>query len=227
MKKIFLIAAATLLLAGPAIAETGSVSGNVIIRGADGNPVEDRSDSVVFIDKIEGKTYPSPTQHAAMASDNMVFKPRVLPILVGTPVDFPNNDTVFHNAFSRSVPAQFDTKHYKKDPVGYTVKMEKLGSVKVLCDIHPKMIGDILVLQNPYYALTDKKGDFKIAGIPIGKYTVIAWQKYGPPFKKDIEIKIGSDATLNITLEEALPLVETTKNKKFLRKDGRVFKGKY
>jgi plastocyanin len=227
MKKYVLLIAATLMFSSVAFAQTGSITGRVVIQGADGTPVADQSDSIVFIDKVEGKTFTPPTAHAEMASDKMFFVPRVLPILAGTKVDFPNYDTVFHNAFSRSLPAQFDTGHYKYDEVGYTVQMDKLGVVKVLCDIHPKMIGDILVLQNPYFAVTDKAGTFKLDKLPAGKHTVVAWQKYGPPFKKDVEIGTTGNQILNIELKEALSLVETTRNKKFLRKDGRVFKGKY
>jgi len=228
MKKIFLVASLVLLSASSSFAAGGSITGEVMITDASGNPIADRSKSVVFIESVPGKTCSPPKEPYAMASDNNLFVPRVLPILVGSTVTFPNNDTNFHNAFSRSLTKPFDVGHYKKDAVGKEVVFDKTGVVKVLCDIHSKMIGDILVLQNPYFAVTDENGKFDIKDVPPGKFTLVAWQRYGAPVKESIEIGEGANQQLNIKLTQAITLVETVKKDvQHLRKDGRVYKGKY
>src|SRR5471030_1896188 len=105
-----------------------------------------------------------------VAQEGAVFSPHVLPILVGTTVEWPNNDRIYHNVFSMSDAKQFDLGLYKGNPADKRVTFDKPGRVDVFCSIHTSMNCTVLVLENPYFAATDKNGNYKIPNIPPGEY---------------------------------------------------------
>ena len=45
------------------------------------------------------------------------------------------------------------------------------------CDIHPWMKAYWMVLDNPYFAVTDDKGNFEIKNVPAGTQKVVVWQE--------------------------------------------------
>src|SRR3954468_9509893 len=140
-------------------------------------------------------TRPSILQHGAM------FEPHILPILVNTEVEWPNNDEIYHNVFSFSEPKQFDLGLYKKDDPVKRVRFEKPGRVDVFCSIHSRMSCIVLVLENPYFAATDKKGKYTIQNVPAGTYKLKAWHERLPSLTKEITVVDGEtkvDFTLGI-----------------------------
>ena len=108
-------------------------------------------------------------QHAQMLQKNKTFTPHVLAITVGTMVDFPNRDPIFHNAFSNYNGQIFDIGLY---PPGTTksTAFRREGVVRVFCNIHPTMSAVIVVLKSPYFAVSAKNGAFQIADVPPGSY---------------------------------------------------------
>jgi plastocyanin len=129
--------------------------------------------AVVYIESVPGSFTP-PSTHPKLNQQDMVFKPLVLPIVVGTTVDFPNNDPLFHNVFSLSQPKEFDLGRYPQGEKK-SVTFDKQGVVSVYCEIHSYMFATILVLQNPFYALPDEEGNYSIDNVPPGVYTVAFW----------------------------------------------------
>jgi plastocyanin len=131
--------------------------------------------AVVFLD-VEGSQiqYRSPSVRPKLSQSSLMFRPLVLPVLVGTTVDFPNDDNLFHNVFSYSQPKEFDLGLYPQGETR-TVKFDKPGIVKVYCDIHSHMYATILVLRNPYFAVPDDKGNFRIDNVPPGSYKLKFW----------------------------------------------------
>jgi len=99
------------------------------------------------------------------------FDPHILPIEAGTSVDFPNLDPIFHNAFSNFDGQIFDIGLY---PPGQTktVKFDRSGVVRVFCNIHPSMSAIILVLNSPYFVVSDRRGHYKLDNVPAGSYTI-------------------------------------------------------
>ena len=97
------------------------------------------------------------------------FGPHILPIEVGTTVDFPNLDPIFHNAFSNFDGQRFDISLY---PPGQSrsVKFDRTGIVRVFCNIHPSMSAIILVLDSPYFVATDRYGKYRLGNMPPGNY---------------------------------------------------------
>jgi plastocyanin len=114
--------------------------------------------------------------HATMDQRSETFVPHVLAITVGTTVDFPNSDVVFHNVFSLSKTRPFDLGRYSRGH-SKSVRFDRPGVVQVFCDIHSHMSAYILVFAHRYFAITDPGGRFAITGVPPGSYTVAAWHE--------------------------------------------------
>lgn len=125
--------------------------------------------AIVFIDKVPGAFKP-PDKHPEMGQKNCQFAPLALPILVGTTVAFTNGDDEVHNVFSRSKPKELELGRWGQGETR-TVLFDKPGLVKLRCEVHHWMHGVIAVLDNPYFAVTDSEGRFRIPKrLPAGKY---------------------------------------------------------
>lgn len=131
--------------------------------------------AVVYLESAgPSPAFDPPQVHPRLDQQDMLFRPIVLPVLVGTTVDFPNNDEIFHNVFSYSEAKEFDLGRYPKGQKR-SVTFEKPGIVKVYCDIHSYMYATILVLDNPWFAVPDEDGSYRIPHVPPGRYHVSFW----------------------------------------------------
>jgi len=170
--RIFSSAAVAALLALCPSAGATTVSGNVQLVSSQDPKVRkhmDYSGVVVWLERLEGEPALPAASHARMIQKNKTFTPHVLPITVGTIVDFPNYDPIFHNAFSNYNGQIFDIGLY---PPGTTrsIAFRREGVVRVFCNIHPTMSAVIVVLKSEHFAVTQKDGNFQIAGVPEGSY---------------------------------------------------------
>lgn len=130
----------------------------------------DYSGVVVWLEPASGAAVMSAaSRHAEMLQKNKTFSPHVLAITVGTTVDFPNRDFIFHNAFSNYNGETFDIGLYPPHSTKSTV-FTRAGVVRVFCNIHPTMSAVIVVLKSPYFAVSDRNGMLKISDIPPGSY---------------------------------------------------------
>jgi plastocyanin len=109
-----------------------------------------------------------------MDQRNETFLPHVLAVDTGTVVDFPNNDSTYHNVFSLSKAKRFDLGRYARGK-SKAVRFDRPGIVRVFCDIHSHMSAFVLVFSHPFYATTDQDGRYRIDNIPPGTYTVTSW----------------------------------------------------
>ncbi len=174
---------ATLLLA-PA-AQAANLEGNV--TAAKGN-----AGLIVFVTKAPG-TFAPPAAHPHVDQVRMKFTPRVLPVVVGTSVDFINSDSVNHNVFSPDNEGYNLGTWAKGDKRSYTFKRE--GVYTQLCSLHPEMEAFILVLGNSYFATTGADGHFSIANVPAGHYQLQVWGEKlkGPEKKKTFPVDVTAD----------------------------------
>ncbi|MFQ5965644.1 MAG: carboxypeptidase regulatory-like domain-containing protein [Candidatus Scalinduaceae bacterium] len=145
-----------------------------------------------------------PSEPPIMDQWNVEFIPHILPVLKGSIVDFPNTDTVRHNVYS-PVPLP-GTKRilslgtYNPEVIK-TVRLNKSGEIPLRCNVHQEMSAVIVVLDNPYFTLTNKKGEFMIDNVPPGKYTLKTWhEKYKP-----VSMKVTVEP--NQTIEVELPTI--------------------
>ena len=107
--------------------------------------------------------------HATMLQKNKIFSPHILAIAAGTYVDFPNDDPIFHNAFSSYNGQLFDLSLYAPG-TSKSVRFSREGIVRVFCNIHSSMSAVIVVLPTHYFSTTGRDGTFQIPNVPPGEY---------------------------------------------------------
>ena len=146
--------------------------------------------AVVYLDGNFPRAASLPTKE--VAQKDLTFIPALLPIAVGTKVEFPNLDDTYHNIFSYSPAKRFDLGRYRAEerPIPTQI-FDKSGLVTLRCDIHEHMRGLILVLNTPYFVMTDTSGHFRLEGLPTGHYTLKAWIDSRTTREKPVELKSG------------------------------------
>src|SRR5881296_1384204 len=153
--------------------------------------------AVVFLEGSFPQPVSLPTKQ--VTQKDLTFIPSLLPVRVGTKVEFPNLDDTYHNIFSYSPARRFDLGRYRPDerPVPSQI-FDKPGLVTLRCDIHEHMRGLILVLDTPYFVMTDTAGRFRLDKLPPGHYTLKAWIDSRTTKEKAVELKDGQ--TLHVDL---------------------------
>jgi plastocyanin len=117
---------------------------------------------------------------ALLDNKNCRFEPHVVALRTGQKLTIGNSDPVGHNT-----KAEFFNNTPFNDLIPAGGKIEKTfmaaetAPTKVECSIHPWMNGYVLVRDNPYYAVTDAEGKFKIANVPAGEHTFVVWHETG------------------------------------------------
>ena len=175
----------TALVAGmvwalPALASAGDLSG---VARAGGKPVQH---AVVWLEVGRPEAFAQKSR-IVMDQRNLTFYPHVLVVRVGTTVDFPNSDKVFHNVFSFRDGKKFDLGMY---PTGTSKRIvfDRPGLARLFCNIHPNMAAYVMALDTPYYAMSDETGAFTIAKVPSGTYTYRAWRPGGQPISGSVTV---------------------------------------
>jgi plastocyanin len=181
------------------LAQAGEVKGKVSAPG-----LKSAENIAVYIDAIPGKKFNSPVGHATVDQRNQIFTPRTVVILRGTTVDFLNSDHVAHNVYWPSVSSNKALRHsltivspgQKK-----SFQFDNLGTAQILCNLHIEMLGYVVVVPTPYFALTGNDGTFTIKDVPPGTYTLKTWSEDGKP------------TTQAVTLTDATAILQLTVNK--------------
>lgn len=153
---------------------TATVKGSILLTDSkDPGVVKKKNYSgvVIWLERADGKPIPAPRRTVTMLQKNKRFNPHILAIPVGSTVDFPNSDRIFHNAFSNFSGQPFDVGLY---PPSTTRKIEfrRAGIVRVFCNIHSAMSAVIAVVPTPYFAVTETDGSFSIDGVEPGTYVL-------------------------------------------------------
>lgn len=158
------------------------------VAGSVNSPFLRRHPAVVYIENVAGRQFTPQATTPVMDQKDLMFVPHVLPVLVGSTVKFPNSDTVRHNVFSPAKSAKpFNLGTYPAGEVKQVV-FDKVGVVSLLCNVHAEMSAYIVVLQNPYFALTDKQGAVTISNVPAGEYTLTFWHEDLKSINKRIKV---------------------------------------
>jgi plastocyanin len=178
----------------------GIIAGEVIVRDRGGKEKSDRSEVVVYIEKVP-RRFAALKRVRRMAQRDKAFTPRVMAVTKGSTVEFPNEDKFFHNVFSLSEGNTFDLGLYRAG-TSKSVTFEKSGVVDVYCNIHPNMWAQILVLENPFYAVTGKEGTFELPKLPPGTYTVAAWISGGELVKQQVKVEAGGRVNVKLEVKE-------------------------
>ena len=198
-KHLYQVSALSLLLLSfGALAFAGEIKGKVAVHG-----IRSAEDIAVYVDAIAGKTFDAPSKPAVADQKNMTFVPHVLVVLKGTTVQFLNSDPVGHNVYWPSISGNKKLGHNLGTwPQGQrkSFTFGDPGIVPLLCNVHPEMAAYVIVSPTPYFAVTDKSGEFKIDNVPDGAYTVTAWHEGAK--NKSNPVKVAGDTTADFTLSK-------------------------
>lgn len=153
--------------------------------------------AVVYLAGKFPKSASLPTK--SVSQKDLAFQPTLLAIEVGTRVEFPNDDDTYHNIFSYSPPKRFDLGRYPpgENPTP-SVVFDKAGLVTLRCDIHEHMRGLILILETPYFAITDAHGHFRLTNLPAGRHLLKAWVNSKTTWEHPVDLQQG--AALHVDL---------------------------
>ncbi len=187
---MMVVAAVTMLSLA---ASAGTISGKV--SGVTG-------ESVVFVEAVAGKTFPAPTEKPVMDQKGLMFSPHLLVVEKGTTVEFLNSDKVAHNVFWISISGNKKLGHNLGTwPQGEkkSFKFDDPGAVPLLCNVHPEMAAYIVVSPTPYFATTDKSGNYKIENVPDGSYTVTAWHEGARNSSKPVTVAGDTKADFTVS----------------------------
>ena len=184
-----------IFVTAPARLDASNIEGQVIVKSA-----RDNSNAVVYIDKIPGKTFAPPSAPVPLDQVNLTFVPHVLPVLAGTKVAFPNSDDIRHNVFSPTPSSKFNLGTYPKLTTKYYV-FDKPGTVTLLCNVHAEMSAYVIVTETPYFAVTDKAGNFSLKNVPAGKYVLKVWHEKAKPTSMPIIVEDNRTVVTNFELK--------------------------
>lgn len=176
-----------------ASAAAGTVTGKVVLV-RDGKELPDASNVVVW---IEGTRKPGATpasngqKSGEMKQASKRFQPRVVAVPRNSTVEFPNADPIYHNVFSVSGANRFDLGLYRSG-ASKPQTFEEAGLVRVYCNIHPQMVGFVMVVDSDYVTVTPPSGDFELANVPAGARVLKVWHEEAP---NEISIPITVNAS--------------------------------
>lgn len=110
-----------------------------------------------------------------MTQKNRQFTPHILVVEKNSQVEFPNADSIIHHVYSFSKSKTFELKLYREQPQN-PITFEQTGVVELGCNIHDWMLGYIVVVDSPYYAITNEQG---VASFDIqnGAYKLNVWHE--------------------------------------------------
>lgn len=186
-----------------------TVSGRVIVKGAMTAAAQtEAAGTVVWMERVDGDTARMGAgQHAEVLQKNKTFQPHLLAVQAGTIVDFPNSDPIFHNAFSNYNGQIFDIGLY---PPGSnrSVTFRREGVVRVFCNIHSAMSAVIVVVNTPYYTITDEDGSFRMEGLTKGRYRLSFYHERATEqtlraLEREVEVSERALALGDIELSES------------------------
>ncbi len=178
------------------------------LRGADvsgrvtalGRPGSARVTTIVYLESLDGPT-PVHPGHYQLAQKNKSFVPNVLAVPAGSTVDFPNQDPIFHNVFTKSSPLPFDLGLYRAGASKARVFAQP-AIYRVFCNIHSEMTAVVLVVPTSYIAQADGSGAYHLDA-PPGKYRLTAWSERAQPVSAEITVGPAPVAVPDLKLDES------------------------
>ena len=190
----------------PAIA-AADVTGRVAVRTA---PATGPGAAVVYAEPLD-RAAPARPIAARLLQRDKTFSPPVIAVPVGSTVDFPNHDSIFHNVFSLSPPSPFDLGLYRAGATKQRT-FSRVGGYRVFCNIHPQMTAFIVVVPTPYVAVVGADGRYAL-DLPAGSYRVTARSDRAAPVSVEMTVRSGADTVPELTLDESRYVSVPHKNK--------------
>jgi plastocyanin len=178
-------------------ARAGVVTGRITLIEKGGRAASDGSSVVVWLEGPRGRVRPV---RVSMVMKGKRFRPHLVVVGVGSTVEFPNEDPIFHNAFSVSGENRFDLDLYKRPRTG-TWTFQHPGVVRVYCNIHPQMSAVVVVRDNPHFTRAGDDGTFTLEGVPPGRHVLKAWHERGGEATSEVTVPAEGAVTAALTLD--------------------------
>lgn len=189
------------------VSAASPVSGTLVIRTRPGIAP---APAVVYAEPLDVAAPRRPGTFT-LTQKGKAFQPGVLAVPVGSTVEFPNQDLVFHNVFSLSPPEPFDLGLYKKGEAKSRT-FTRPGLYRVFCNIHPEMAALLAVVPTPYVAIADARGAYAF-DLPAGRYRVTAVSDRAAPTSAEITVGAAAVVAPPLTLDESQFTRTSHKNK--------------
>ncbi len=193
-----LLLSATVLQAAPQ---------QLLLVDQQGQPLAD-----AVVELLDPNHKPQLQQTAKVAQQDLIFRPFVSAVQIGTAVDFPNLDKTRHHVYSFSPAKVFELKLYADKPEA-PVLFDTAGVVALGCNIHDYMQAFIYVGESPFLAVTDEQGKVNFTDIPPGNYQLKLWH---PWQQQEVAVQ-----TVTVPLSETTFTIQVTRQ----QKPGRPKKG--
>lgn len=199
LKRALIPTIVSVLLLWGSVSWAGDIKGKVSVQG-----LRSAENIAVYVDAIAGKTFDPPAKHTVVDQSHLKFDPHVVVVLKGTTVDFLNSDPVGHNVYWPSISGNKKLTHNMGTwPKGQTkaFQFNDLGVAPLLCNVHPEMSGYVVVVPTPYFAVTNKEGEFEIKDVPDGHYALKTWSEDGKPAAATVDVPTSS-ANVQLTVKK-------------------------
>lgn len=194
-----LVALGLLAIGVPAATSRGvaTIRGEVTLTDGAAGKTQPGARAVVYAEPLDGVAPKRPGRFT-LTQKGKAFSPRLLVVPVGSTVDFPNEDLIFHNVFSLSTPAPFDLGLYRAG-ASKSRTFAQAGLYRVFCNIHPQMTALIAVVPTSHMATTDAAGAFSLE-LPAGRYRVTAVSERGAVGAQPQQVNAGETGAESVTL---------------------------
>jgi plastocyanin len=181
-------------------AAAGEIDGTVrLVASSVGSRVSGPEQAVIYLE--DGPAGPMPSGPFEMTQQGKAFDPPVLIVPRGASVTFPNLDPILHNVFSVTPGDAFDLGLHKAGDAPHAT-LGKPGIVSVYCNIHPQMVGYLVVVPNPFFTHPGADGRYAFRGLPAGRYHAVAWFPFGQPARQEVDVPGAGQVQLDFLLHE-------------------------
>ncbi|HSC25703.1 MAG TPA: hypothetical protein VLD67_00430 [Vicinamibacterales bacterium] len=195
------------MLAWPVAAPAGPVSG--VVR-TETRPGVVPAPAVVYAEPLDSAV-PRRPRDVTLTQRNKMFLPPVLAAPIGSTVNFPNQDSIFHNVFSLSWPEPFDLGLYRAGE-SRARTFASPATYRVFCNIHPHMTALLVIVPTPYVTLTGPDGRYTL-DLPPGRYRLTAVSERADPVSIEVTSAAGATAAAELALDESRWVEIQHKNK--------------
>lgn len=213
-------AAVVLALCGLTVpASAADLTGKVQLVKPDGKAAKDKIRVLVYYTPDDGApALQPPAEPFELFMARKQFQPSSLIVPMGSTVRFPNDDTILHNVFSASGRNRFDLGLYRQG-TGKEATFRFPGVVRVFCNVHHSMVAHIVVVNTPYYTVTDSDGNFRLSDVPEGEGTLTLWYERSDPTKLDVSVPLTGAITADLVVSKAkVPQHRNKFNKPYKRR---------
>jgi plastocyanin len=177
------------------LASAGAYPGRTVLLSSE----YDQSELASVVVFARARTTSAAPRRAAIRQVNEEFLPRVVAVTVGSVVEFPNEDLLFHNVFSLSRAATFDLGRYPRGEAR-SRRFDRPGLVKVYCHLHSHMSALVRVFDHPWFTIPNQDGHFTLVDLPPGRHDIVAWHERVGEVTLPAEVEAGRLSRLSFSL---------------------------